>query len=184
MLKVAQPSPGEGDDRLLAEAAAGDAAAFGCLVRQHEAMVFSLARRFLGDDSAAEDLAQEVFLELHQHLADLKSATHVKFWLRRVTANRCIDRRRRRSWQFERTVDFPREPAIAPVTPDFLLETRLRGLVDRLPPRARVVVVLRYQEDLEPSEIAVLLGIPLNTVKSHLRRSLAALRSQLSVEAP
>jgi RNA polymerase sigma-70 factor (ECF subfamily) len=183
MLKVAQPSPGEDDDRLLTQAAAGDAAAFGCLVRQHEAMVFSLARRFLGDDSAAEDLAQEVFLALHQHLAGLRTAAHVKFWLRRVTANRGIDRRRRRSWQLERPVEHAREPAIAPVAPDFLLESRLRLLVDRLPARARIVVALRYQEDLEPSEIAALLGIPLNTVKSHLRRSLAALRAQLPAEA-
>ena len=183
MLRVAQPSPGEDDDRLLAQAVAGDAAAFGCLVRQHEAMVFSLARRFLGDDSAAEDLAQEVFLELHQHLSGLRSAAHVKFWLRRVAANRCIDRRRRLSWQLERSAEHEREPAIAPVTTDFLLETRLRALVDRLPARARMVVVLRYQEDLDPSEIALLLGMPVNTVKSHLRRSLATLRAQFPAEA-
>jgi len=183
MLRVAQPSPGEDDDRLLAQAVAGDAAAFGCLVRQHEAMVFSLARRFLGDDSAAEDLAQEVFLALHQHLADLRTAAHVKFWLRRVTANRCIDCRRRRSWQLERSGEHTREPAIAPVIADFLLETRLRALVDRLPARARLVVVLRYQEDLDPAEIGALLGMPVNTVKSHLRRSLAALRAQLPAEA-
>jgi RNA polymerase sigma-70 factor, ECF subfamily len=53
-------------------------------------------------------------------------------------------------------------------------------MVDTLPEKARMVVILRYQEDLEPGEIAKTLGMPLNTVKSHLRRSLAMLRDKLS----
>ncbi|MGH8180182.1 MAG: RNA polymerase sigma factor [Steroidobacteraceae bacterium] len=57
-----------------------------------------------------------------------------------------------------------------------MLERCLRDLVLRLPPVPRVVVLLRYQDDLDPPEIARTLGVPLNTVKSHLKRSLALLR--------
>jgi RNA polymerase sigma-70 factor (ECF subfamily) len=61
-----------------------------------------------------------------------------------------------------------------------LLARRLRALVGELPPHARTVVVLRYQEDMDPTEISDLLDMPLNTVKSHLRRALETLRGQLS----
>ena len=56
----------------------------------------------------------------------------------------------------------------------------LRRVVDTLPEKARLVVILRYQEDLDPGEIASVLDMPLNTVKSHLRRSLSSLRDKLS----
>jgi RNA polymerase sigma-70 factor (ECF subfamily) len=56
----------------------------------------------------------------------------------------------------------------------------LHGLIQQLAPMARAVVLLRYQEDLDPVEIARTLEIPVNTVKSHLKRSLSALRQQLS----
>ena len=61
-----------------------------------------------------------------------------------------------------------------------MLSKSLHKLVDALPENARMVVILRYQEDLEPTEIADVLGMPLNTVKSHLRRSLATLREKLT----
>jgi RNA polymerase sigma-70 factor (ECF subfamily) len=59
----------------------------------------------------------------------------------------------------------------------------LRSLVTELPPAARAVVLLRFQEDLDPVEIARTLRMPLNTVKSHLRRSLAQLRERMTETA-
>jgi RNA polymerase sigma-70 factor (ECF subfamily) len=70
---------------------------------------------------------------------------------------------------------------------DLLLADRLDRLVAALPPQPRMVLVLRYQEDLDPSEIAAALSMPVNTVKSHLRRALAVLRAKLpkgDVDAP
>ena len=61
-----------------------------------------------------------------------------------------------------------------------MLSETLRRLVETLPEKARMVVILRYQEDLEPAEISKMLDMPVNTVKSHLRRSLALLRDKLS----
>ena len=59
-------------------------------------MVFSIAWHLLRDRAVAEELAQDVFLSLHQHLAELESPEHVLFWLRRVTSNRALDEARRR----------------------------------------------------------------------------------------
>ena len=59
---------------------------------------------------------------------------------------------------------------------------RLRQLLPQLPPDARAVVLLRFQEDLDPADIATLLAMPVNTVKSHMRRSIEWLRAQMDGE--
>ena len=178
--KLAPRDAGEDDERALAEAAGGDDVAFGSLVRRYQGMVFSLAHRFLRDRAASEDLAQEVFLELYRNLPGLRSPAHMRFWLRRVACHRCIDRIRKTANQPEAPLDDVPEPAVTPASPDVLLDERLRELVAQLPARPRLVMLLRFQEDMEPSEIAAVLDMPVNTVKSHLRRSILALREQLS----
>jgi RNA polymerase sigma-70 factor (ECF subfamily) len=151
---------------------------FAGIVRRQQAMVFSIALHFLRDRSAAEDLAQDVFLHLHRHLASLKSPEHVTFWLRKVTTHRCIDYARRRKCPPVSLEDVRELPAqTAPG--DMLLARKLRQLVASLPEKARAVVILRYQEDLTPAEISELLTMPVATVKSHLQRSLAVLREKV-----
>jgi RNA polymerase sigma-70 factor, ECF subfamily len=151
---------------------------FEALVRRHQAMVFSIAFHFLQDRSAAEELAQDVFLQLHRHLDAMQSADHVTFWLRRVTTHRCIDYRRRRRFNFLRLESVP-EPADNTPPADPFLSGRLHTLVAALPPPARMAVILRYQEDLTPDEIARVLDRPVATVKSQLQRALKTLRGQL-----
>jgi RNA polymerase sigma-70 factor (ECF subfamily) len=164
---------------LLTQALAGEQAAFTALVRQHQRAVYSLALRMLSDRHAAEDLAQEVFLQLHRNLSAVSSEAHLAFWLRKVTVHRAIDRLRRTP-RLESVAPEEVAAAVSETQPaDPLLERRLRALVCELPPAARAVVLLRYQEDLDPMEIARTLRMPLNTVKSHLRRALAQLRERL-----
>ena len=163
----------------LALAKAGDQAAFAALVRRHQNMVFSVALHMLRSRTAAEDLAQEVFLELYRSLGRLESDAHVVSWLRRVASHRCIDEIRRRNHRPEVGTDTLPETGHAPKPRDVFIAERLQALVSGLPARARMVVVLRYQEDMEPTEIADTLGMPINTVKSHLRRSILALRERL-----
>jgi len=165
---------------VLARSVQGDHLAFAEIVREHQSMVFSLAYHFLRDRSLAEELAQEVFLNLHQNLSAIKSPAHLTFWLRKVTSHRSIDQTRRQKVRPQVSLEDVPEPVARHVEDDFMLSDTLRRLVDTLPEKARMVVVLRYQEDLEPAEIAKVLDMPLNTVKSHLRRSLAMLRDKLS----
>jgi RNA polymerase sigma-70 factor (ECF subfamily) len=168
-------------EEALSRARAGDPAAFADLVHQHQAMVFGLALHFLQRQGEAEDLAQDVFVALHQNLSRVESAAHVKYWLCRVTSRRCIDRVRRLSWRLEQaTGHVPDRPSLARGE-DVLLSAMLKDLVAHLtPPAARMVVTLRFQEDLQLSEIAEILDMPLNTVKSHLHRSLETLRLKLA----
>jgi len=151
---------------------------FAQIVRLHQSMVFSIAQHFLADRSAAEELAQDVFLQLHANLPALKSEAHVTFWLRRVTAHRCIDFKRRRTLPQVSLDDTP-EPAAPAHSPDPFLARRLRQFVASLPEKPRLVVILRYQEDMCAEDIAEVLAMPLATVKSHLQRSLALLREKV-----
>ena len=173
------------DDRLttaLTRSAQGDSLAFAELVQKHQGMVFSIAYHFLHDRALAEDLAQEVFLELYQSLDRIESTAHLTYWLRRVTANRCIDQGRKKFRRRELALEDAPEPS-APSQPqvnDPLLLKQLQQSVAGLPEKQRMVVILRFQEGLGPAEIAEVLAMPVNTVKSTLHRSLADLRKGLT----
>jgi RNA polymerase sigma-70 factor (ECF subfamily) len=160
-----------------AEAASG--MEFAEVLRANQSMVFSLAYHFLRDRGAAEEIAQDVFLRLHRKLDDLENPKHVIFWLRKVTSHRCIDYVRKRGLQPTIALADTGEPQASEQTGDPLLSRRLRQLIATLPEKPRMVMVLRYQEDLTPDEISDLLEMPVRTVKSHLHRSLAILREKI-----
>jgi len=154
------------------------------LIEAHQRMVFSLALRVTGEHGAAEEVAQDVFLELHRGGEKLESEDHVRFWLRRVTVHRATDALRKKArqpeagaeeWMEEQYVQDNSEGLNAAVI--VLLEELLRTL----PEQMRVVIVLRYQEDMLPEEIARLLGQPVATVKSNLQRGLQLLRRKAAV---
>jgi RNA polymerase sigma-70 factor (ECF subfamily) len=165
-------------DELLTRARAGDASAFAALVRRYQRSVFSIALRMLSDRHRAEDLAQEVFLQLYRTLDNIESDTHLAFWLRKVAMNRAIDRMRQES-RYEGEPLTEAAAIVEQVGEDPLLQRRMAELVAQLPPAARAVVVLRYQEDLDPTDIASTLDMSINTVKSHLKRSLTLLRARV-----
>jgi RNA polymerase sigma-70 factor (ECF subfamily) len=156
----------------------GDHDAFAELIEKHEAMVYSLAWNFFGDRSRAEEVAQDVFLQLYRNLDSIESDSHLLFWLRQVTTRRCIDLTRRARLKAVSLDDAGELPA-AQKPADPLLDRRLKRLVEELPDTQRAIVTLRYQEDLDPSEICRIVGMPVNTVKSHLHRALQSLRRKL-----
>jgi RNA polymerase sigma-70 factor (ECF subfamily) len=160
----------------LTRARRGELAAFRELIRAYQDAVYALALRMLRVPEDAEELAQDVFVSVHRHIGGITSEAHLLFWLRRTVCHRAIDRLRRRLPRPSATLDDAAEVAGPDMGGDPMLERRLRGMVLRLPAAARAVVLLRYQEDLDPPEIARTLGMPLNTVKSHLKRSLVLLR--------
>ncbi len=140
-------------------------------------MVFSIALRMLSDRMAAEDVAQEVFMKLYRSTDPLDSTEHVTRWLRRTTVHRSIDAIRHRNARPEAALDFELPASAASGDPIFA--TKCGVLLAELPDNARAVMTMRYQEDLEPTEIAELLNMPLTTVKSHLKRALALFRERL-----
>jgi RNA polymerase sigma-70 factor (ECF subfamily) len=148
-------------------------------MHEHRSMVFSVAYHFLHDRDQAEEVAQDVFLSLHKNLREIESPSHAAHWLRRVAVQRSIDASRKRMRRPVVALENVKEPSVKPAGGDPLLGELLRKLIVSLPETQRMVVILRYQEDLDPMEIAEVMGIPVGTVKSHLQRSLALLREKL-----
>lgn len=163
----------------LTEAAGGSGTAFAALVREHQSMVFSIALHFLGDATLAEDIGQDVFLELHRNLKSIESTAHLNFWLRRVTSRKCIDHVRKARIRPRVGLEDAPEPSVPGRFSDPLMSRQLRQVVAALPERVRMMIVLRYQEEMEPSEIAETLQVPVGTVKSTLHRGLELLRNKM-----
>lgn len=157
------------------------------LVDQHQSMVYSLALRMTGDRGLAEEIAQDVFLELDRHMGRMETPEHALFWLRRVAMNRSTDALRRRRvrgmdlWiEIEERHGLAAEEIHSPngSRPDARLSSRLEALLTTLPEPQRSAILLRYQEEMTPAEIATALDAPLATIKSHLQRGLKLLRAK------
>jgi RNA polymerase sigma-70 factor (ECF subfamily) len=160
------------------------------IVERHQSRVYSIAFRILGDCGTAEEVAQDVFLALYRNLDRLQSQQHLLAWLRRVTIHRATDAYRRRANRVDYAADefceermrldgFGSTASQGAFEPNGL-STSIEQMVASLPPAQRAVLLLRYQEDLMPTEISDLLSMPLGTVKSHLQRALKLLRTKAS----
>jgi RNA polymerase sigma-70 factor, ECF subfamily len=148
-------------------------------------MVFSIAFRMTADRGLAEEVAQDVFLELDRCLDRIQSADHARFWLRQVAMHRSADALRRRSvrepgWDDGFWVELEEGHGLIESGCDTALAARIEELLATLPESQRASLILRYQEDLSPEEIALTLKAPLATIKSHLQRGLKLLRVKAS----
>jgi len=146
-------------------------------------MVFSIGLRMTGDRGLAEEIAQDVFLELDRHLNHIESPEHALHWLRRVAMSRSADALRRRKVRgIDLWVELDETRGLAAgqvaVERPSPLGARLEQLLATLPGAQRSALVLRYQEEMTPDEIARALETPVATVKSHLQRGLKLLRAK------
>ena len=153
------------------------------LIETHQRMVFSIALRVTGDYATAEEVAQDVFLELHRSGERLAGEDHIRYWLRRVATHRAIDALRRQALRPEADADewVEEQQVDGAAVSSAGLQARLDDLLRTLPEPMRVAVVLRYQEEMLPDEIARMLGQSVASVKSHLHRGLTLLRRKAAV---
>ncbi len=170
------------DERDLARRAArGDHEAFGELVRCHQAGVYNVAYRMLGERREAEDAAQEAFVRAFRAIRTLDPDRPPGPWLRKIALNVCLNRlERRESASLE---DESRIPASDP-GPEALVVERERGRQVRsallgLPPRFRAAIELRHFQELSYAEMAEALDRPISDVKSDLFRARRLLASRL-----
>ncbi|OWU82930.1 RNA polymerase sigma factor [Oceanicola sp. 22II-s10i] len=173
------------DETLLAHYAAGDAAAARLLTARLGPRVFSHAARLLGDAAEAEDVAQEAMLRLWRIAPEWRAGeAQVSTWLYRVTANLCIDRKRRARGGHT-ALDAIAEPADpAPSAAGQLQDkARMQALDEALatlPDRQRQAVVLRHIEGLGNPEIAEIMEISTEAVESLTARGKRALAAALA----
>jgi len=175
----------QGEERVwIDRALAGDQSAFGCIVERYQLAVYNLCYRMLGGAAEAEDAAQEVFLrgwtQLHSFQRDRKFST----WLLSIASHHCIDLlRRRRGTQVPLdSVEIwapSQEPEPEQSTLAAEQRVEVRKLLQTLPPKYRLVTVLRYFRDLSYLEIADLTGLSESAVKTQLHRARKMLATEL-----
>jgi len=175
------------DAEILERCRNGDSTAQRQLFERYKDRVFSIAVEFLkGDAAAARDVSQEVFVKAFRGLQAFREDARFSTWLYRLAANACLDElRRRRRLVFFGDVPQHLHPTQHPIEPTGL-DRAVRNALARLSPKLRMVVLLRYFEDLSYDEIATILDVSAGTVASRLNRAhgilsrdLAHLRSTL-----
>lgn len=158
----------------------GRSEAFVGLIEGRLVAAYRLARAILLDDQEAEDAVQDACLVAWQQRGSLRDPTRFGAWFDRIVLNGCRDRLRTRQRQRVRTIALEGAVGVASVQSgdDPELFEALAGLdLDH-----RLVVVLRFQQDLTLNEIAHRLDLPLGTVKSRLHYALRTLRSHLEAD--
>ena len=190
---MAEPSPA-----LVRRAQAGDPAALSELVQSQQTYVYSIAMSLMHNPADAADMTQEVFIRLMRSLGTYRAETKFTTWLYRLVTNICLDGLRRRGRPVESLDDTSsggNEDATSigqrladsdrwtqPEEEVQLREsaTEVRAALAQLPPAQRLALTLHYFEDLRYEDIAEVMGLPLNTVKSHIRRGKERLALTLS----
>ncbi|MET0627366.1 MAG: sigma-70 family RNA polymerase sigma factor [Acidimicrobiia bacterium] len=178
-----EPAAGTtGDGELVVRARRGDVAAFGELVRRHEATVVRMASMVCGP-SDAEDVAQEAFVRAYKALDRFEVDRPFRPWITRIVVNvakNSVRSERRRLVLSLRAIGDASVPDVA--ADRAIADEQRRLLADalaRLSERDRLVLACRWFEDMSERDIAVALGVRAGTVKSRLSRAMNRLRTEL-----
>lgn len=165
----------EDEEAILEACRRGDRDAFRRLFERHRDTVYTIALHFSGDEAAARDIAQQVFVKLFTTIGTFRGDSSFSTWLYRVVANTCADERKRG----RRFVPLAEEsgvmemPAQGSQEDGYLrreIAESVRGAVAALSPKLRLAIVLRYVDGLSYDEIADALGCSAGTVASRLNR--------------
>lgn len=180
---------------LLPRIKAGDPAAFELLVDRHGGRMFAVARRFLRSEHDSHDAVQDAFLSAFRSILSFEGNSTLGTWLYRIVVNVCLMKLRSQALRptvsidellptFDETGHHSR-PVVSwkELPPERLvgaeLKSRIRECIDRLPEPHRAVILLRDLEEFDTSEVAELLGISNDAVKTRLHRARQALRQLL-----
>ena len=170
--------PGLTDTALVSEIRSGKESAMAELYDRYSAVVYSVSLRVLGDTGAAEDVLQEVFLQLWRN-PDLFDSSRGKLapWLAEIARNRSIDMLRKRRPESDlENVLLSVEPDLAAEADRGAAMTKVRAVLGQMPDAQRSALELAYFEGLSHSEISARTGEPLGTVKTRILTGLLTLR--------
>ena len=192
---MAEPSPA-----LVRRAQAGDRQALSELVQSQQTYVYSIAMSLMHNPADAADMTQEAFVRLLRSLGTYRAETKFTTWLYRLVTNICLDGLRRRGRPVESLDEPMRTQDDTPTAGERLADDdrwsqpeeeitlresadEVRAAIASLPAAQRLALTMHYFEDLRYEDIAETMGLPLNTVKSHIRRGKERLALLLSSPA-
>lgn len=178
----------EHPDPNAARVRAGDAGALEALFRAHYAALCEFAARYVRQDALAEELVQDLFADLWARRADWQLRGSVRAYLFGAVRNRALNLRKRqaleRDWEQDESHDEVRALHAVPQSADDAVEradlqARLQAAIEALPERCRLVMHLRWREQMRHAEIASVMGISVKGVEVQLARGLRTLRARL-----
>ncbi|MBX3272818.1 MAG: RNA polymerase sigma factor [Sandaracinaceae bacterium] len=184
------------DEELLRRFNEGDPEAFEELVRRYERPLYNFIFRSVRRRERADELLQDVFLKVVQRSQDFKGDSKLSTWLYTIARNLCIDHSRKMVFRRHQSLDAPgpgpeggptllertagtgAEPDRAAVTED--LRRRIGEAIEELPEEQREVFLMRHVQGMRFKDIADVVGVPENTVKSRMRYALERLQRALA----
>jgi RNA polymerase sigma-70 factor, ECF subfamily len=146
------------------------------ILEDYQGKVFRMALVILRDSGRAEEVTQDIFLKLWRALPAYDGRAAVSTWLYAIARNTCLSAVRAEGYRRTSALDDVTEPGASSGTP---LKLSVDQCVERLPDSQRQVVSLFYLQDRSVSEVAAMLDLPENTVKSHLHRARRALAEMM-----
>jgi RNA polymerase sigma-70 factor (ECF subfamily) len=177
------------DEQVVSRILSGQTALFEVLMRRHNERIYRAARAILRDESEAEDVMQQAYVNAYSHLRQFDGRSKFSTWLTRIAIHEALARIRRRSRYTNMDPDSPftsHVAAPATSTPDPERQAFARELgvliesaIDRLPDGAREVFVLRQVEGMSTEEVAATLDVSEAVIKTRLSRARATLRRDL-----
>ncbi|GEJ56036.1 sigma-70 family RNA polymerase sigma factor [Anaeromyxobacter diazotrophicus] len=179
------------DTELLASARAGDRAALERLLERHQGRVFRFGMKMCGGEDDAKDVLQETLLAAARNIRDFRGASAVSTWLYTIARSFCIKKRRTSKFAPERLESLDTPGGEAQAVPDAArgpeeelagrqVQAALQDAISALDPMYREVLVLRDVEGLSASEVAGILGLSVEAVKSRLHRARLAVRERVA----
>jgi RNA polymerase sigma-70 factor (ECF subfamily) len=180
------------DESLLAAARAGDRPALETLLERHEAQVYRFGMKMCRDPEDAKDVLQDTLLAMARSVRDFRGASSISTWLYTIARSFCIKKRRRSKFapDEERSLDTDapadaKQLADPADSPDDALagkqvERALERAIDELDPMYREVLLLRDVEGLTAPEVAEVLGVTAQAVKSRLHRARLSVRERVA----
>jgi RNA polymerase sigma-70 factor, ECF subfamily len=178
----------DGPDALVARVRAGDERALETLFRSHYSPLCDFAARYVRQDALAEELVQDLFADLWARRQSWHVRGSVRAYLFAAVRNRALNLRQRQSierdWEHDEAIADVRELHRPPEAADEILEradlrTRLDAALESLPERCRLVMHLRWREQMRHAEIASVMGISVKGVEIQLARGLRAIRARV-----
>jgi len=173
----------DGLDALVGRAQEGDPEALRALISSQQTYVYSICRGIMRNEADAADMTQDAFVRLLRTLPSFRAETKFTTWLYRLVTNICLDELRRRGAPVA-TLDAEGDDGrhIDPADPDPWAQperwataaedaAELHKALDGLSTPQRLALTMFYFENLRYEDIAEVMGVPLNTVKSHIRRA-------------
>lgn len=177
------------DFTLAQSAAKGDMVAFEELYQRHHRRVYSICLRMLQNASEAEDLTQDVFIQLYRKIGSFRGDSAFTTWLHRMTVNQVLMHFRKRTVKFEKTTEEGETPVQIvsgtenPFKMPIVDKIALENAIEQLPNGYKNVFVLHDVEGFEHEEVARILGCSVGTSKSQLHKARLKLRKLLQKKA-